>query len=436
MSARGLLVGFILLLYTAVLSFGGTDTLVLPVIQAGIFVVTLAGVWHFRQDSLLQGSVLPWILLIVAFVVLQWLLLAESRSAIQLQFPRLLAYLCAFYLAYLFGQERRLRRALVVALLALGVLEALYGLAQYLLNWPYVLTYKNIFYASRATGTYINPNHFAGFLEMVLPLALGLTLYGLDHLRGVTSRGLERLGADSERAPRLIFYFFFSLLLFVGILYSRSRLGIFAALAAVVAVLLLWVSASWRRARAMLVLLVFLVGAAAMGLWLGLEPVIERYGAIESAYLARVAIWQDTLPLIGERPLLGWGLGSFADAYTKHQTTALTRFVDHAHNDYLQFAAELGLIGVVLLFGLILAGLARMVDGINRMGRTRDRYLLLGCAGGVIAILFHSLAEFNLQIPANALVFATILGLGLGIRNSAVTELNQARRGEPTQGEI
>lgn len=110
--------------------------------------------------------------------------------------------------------------------------------------------------------------------------------------------------------------------------------------------------------------------------------------------------------------------------------------MDHAHNDYLEFAAELGLVGSVLLFGLIQAGLALMVDGINRMGRTRDRYLLLGCAGGVIAILFHSLADFNLQIPADALVFATILGLGLRIRNSAVTEQNQARRGEPRQNEL
>ncbi|MFQ5741288.1 MAG: O-antigen ligase family protein [Acidobacteriota bacterium] len=142
---------------------------------------------------------------------------------------------------------------------------------------------------------------------------------------------------------------------------------------------------------------------------------MQRFETLEESYLLRQAIWSDTISLIKAHPFFGTGLGTFAGRYTEHQTTALTQFVNQAHNDYLQFAAELGLVGAALLFALILALLGRQIVAFYRAERGRDQFLLLGCCGSILALLFHSFADFNLQIPANALVFAAILGLGYAV---------------------
>ena len=173
-----------------------------------------------------------------------------------------------------------------------------------------------------------------------------------------------------------------------------------------------------------MVLAAFLVGAGALALWVGVEPVVERYQSAESAYLLRSAIWADTASLIREHPLLGTGLGTFGIVYPQVQTTALNFQVDHAHNDYLEVATELGLPGALLLFGLIWTVLWRAITVFYNSPRQRERFLLLGCCGSILAILFHSFTDFNLQVPANAMVFAVILGLTYGV------SCENERRGE------
>jgi O-antigen ligase len=86
--------------------------------------------------------------------------------------------------------------------------------------------------------------------------------------------------------------------------------------------------------------------------------------------------------------------------------------VDHAHNDYLEFASETGLIGFVLLFVPIFYLLVRMIISFLRDHRRYRSAILLGCIGSTLALLTHSLTDFNLQVPANAMIFAAILGVG------------------------
>ncbi|MDA2912754.1 O-antigen ligase family protein [Acidobacteriia bacterium AH_259_A11_L15] len=396
----------------AVVAFGGTEPITFTLVQATVWVLAALVLLREKSGKLLDDPATKWIALLLAYVAFQWAVVTESPPEVRDSFLLWVTYVCVFYLAFLVGRDSKLRQRLVLALLGLGLAESLYGLTQYLAGWPYVLTLRNPFYADRATGTFINPNHFSGLLEMVLPLGLGLVLYQLERLKN-TSRG--RRGETGEQPLRLVFFFFLSLLIFLGILFSRSRMGIFSALAAVVGMFLLWATASWRRSRAVPVLLAFVLGAGAFGLWLGLEPVVERFEALEASYLARQEIWKDTVSLIKAHPFFGTGLGTFPLRYTEHQTTFLNRLVNQAHNDYLQFAAELGLVGAGLLFGLILALLGRLIVAFYRAERGRDRFLLLGCCGSILALLFHSFADFNLQIPANALIFVTILGLGYAV---------------------
>ena len=86
--------------------------------------------------------------------------------------------------------------------------------------------------------------------------------------------------------------------------------------------------------------------------------------------------------------------------------------IDHAHNDYLEFASETGAVGFSLLFLPIFYLLGRMIISFLKEHRRYRSAILLGCIGSTLGLLIHSLTDFNLQIPANALIFAVILGIG------------------------
>ncbi len=110
---------------------------------------------------------------------------------------------------------------------------------------------------------------------------------------------------------------------------------------------------------------------------------------------------------------MGTGLGTFPVVYTEVQTTFLTQFVNHAHNDYLEISSDLGIPAALLLFASILYALVCAVRTFLHGEGKYTPAISLACVGSIVAILLHSLTDFNLHIPANALLFAVILGLAL-----------------------
>jgi O-antigen ligase len=195
-------------------------------------------------------------------------------------------------------------------------------------------------------------------------------------------------------------------------------MGILATVFTIVAVALL-AQLRVRRKVWVLGILLFVGCVLGYGLWIGLGPVLARFEILgEPGYLqieGRIGIWKDTLRLIRDFPLLGSGLGTFELLYRGYQTAVVSSNVDHAHNDYLEFASDTGVIGAALLFLPILYLLARMVISFLDDPRSYRRAVTLGCIGSTTAILLHSVTDFNLQIPANALVFAVVLGIGYRI---------------------
>src|SRR2546427_7021628 len=157
-----------------------------------------------------------------------------------------------------------------------------------------------------ATGTYINPNHFAGLLEMILPLSFASALSWFERLsqNAPHPQRLTSIFFKGEGAAALIFYLFSTLLLSAGILFSRSRAGIFSACVSLAAVGLVWLSSTGQRPAAALVLLCLLVGAGLFGVWIGLGPVGERYGTIREDYLSRPCGWEAYVALVRAPPLV------------------------------------------------------------------------------------------------------------------------------------
>jgi O-antigen ligase len=438
---RLLEVGLIGALCVAVLAFGGTVISLFAMTQVivlGLGVLFLLSGQFSRLTSIHFPVASPFLL--VGLVLLQLCPLAVSLAPL---FGRtrdglpegsyftvsmakyqtvshlllLVTYLTAFFLTLVLCRDRGAKKGLVFALVSLGVFEALYGLIQYLTGWQYIFTYVKKYYLEDATGTYINRNHFAGFLEMILPFAVVFALLSAELLFKDTpreGRTFRRIFSRAELSS-LAFWLFLAILLFVALVLSRSRMGIISALVSVAAVLTLSGAAPMRARTKMAVAALFFLGALGLIVWIGSDPVMSRFETLGQEYSLsgqnRISIWRDTLGLIRHHPLLGTGLGSFSVVYPSVQTSFLTLLVEHAHCDYLEVASELGLPGGILVFGSIFWVLAQAV---RHHRKTRERFgkaVSLGCIGSITAILVHSLADFNLYIPANALVFTTILAL-------------------------
>jgi len=329
----------------------------------------------------------------------------------------LVTFLTAFYLVLLVCKDREAKKRLVYSLVALGAFEAFYGLLQYLTGWQQIFGYVKKYYLEDATGTYINRNHFAGLLEMTLPFTVALALRLAGNLRRAVERSeakARQLLSARELLP-LVFLLFLAVAIFAALVFSRSRMGIISALVSLMAIFALaGGSSSSKRTRAVIAL-AFFVGVVGMVLWVGSDPVVMRFETLGHEYNEtgqnRISIWRDTLALIRQHPLLGTGLGTFSVAYTSVQSSFLNLLVDHAHCDYLELVSELGLPGGILVFASIFWIFARAVKHYRRTADRFEAAVCLGCIGSIAAILVHSLADFNLYIPANALVFTVGLAL-------------------------
>jgi O-antigen ligase len=135
----------------------------------------------------------------------------------------------------------------------------------------------------------------------------------------------------------------------------------------------------------------------------------------EPGYLqmeGRLSIWKDCLALVHDNPFLGTGVATFGLTFRPCQTSFVSSYVDHAHNDYLEFLSETGLVGAALFFFPILCFWIRMVISFIDDPRRYRRSVTLGCIGSTLAILLYSITDFNLQIPDNVLILAVVLGIG------------------------
>jgi len=432
----------------ATLAFGGVQPLTYTLMEFALFLAVLLLLWKQTRQGEISIPLPLWPVLFALWVLVQlvplpsfvigWIcparLLDPSLSGLApgqwvwtalsidphdsvAALVKFLAYLSAFLLAaYLFDSGKR-RSTVIRALILLGCFEAIYGVVQYLTGWQKIFTYTKLFDLEEATGTYINRSHFAGLLELTLPFVLASGFYSFQIWSERRRAGLDRrVSAERSSAGiQTIFYLFLVVIMFVAVVFSRSRGGILAAVFSIVFIALLAQLKTRRKIWALAIFL-FLVCVVGYGLWIGLDPVLARFEQMrEASYLqmeGRIAIWKDALPLVRDYPVVGTGLGTFGTVFRRYQTDLVDKYVDHAHNDFLEFASDTGLVGAALLFLPILYLLIKMIVSFLDDPRRYRRAVTLGCIGGTVALLIHSATDFNLQIPANALVFAVVLGIG------------------------
>jgi O-antigen ligase len=425
------------------LAFGGVTPLAYSVMEIAVFGLVLA----YVMDQIRLGKIdLPvpiWVFPCALFVLFQvvplpegfvrvlsparigfsavalpgyigvgWLPISVNTHDTLVGFTKLLAYLGAFVLSTTVYSSRR-KSNLVLALVILGCFEAAYGIVQYLLHYQKIFWYTKEAYTTEATGTYINHNHFAGALEMIIPFALAKVFYTLEAQRsGGPLANRSRQKGNGVEAP---VYALAAILMGVAIIFSRSRMGILALLTSFILLGLIGQLRSSSK-RWTVVIVAIMVSLVTYGLWIGLGPVLERFEMLGNKLYfqqeGRVAIMRDGLRLLRDHVWVGTGLGTFGVAFHRYQTFLLDFSVEHAHNDYLEFATDMGLVGSGLLWVPVLVLWGLMLRAFFREPSRHSRSILLGCMGSTFAIFVHSVADFNLQIPANALLFAVILGIG------------------------
>ena len=305
-------------------------------------------------------------------------------------------YVILFYVFRHILGFRNEQRWMVYVIIGTGLLLSFLGMLKLFdMNIPGLWEYPDMVrhnYTS-LSGPYVNRNHMAGFLDMVIPMMLGLFL-------------------TRERTPEMhLGMICLVLFLIVAQAMTLSRGGWTATLGAMgfMMVVLMW-QRNFRHKR---LLISTVVGIAVVStILLASTPVVQRINTliekdVQENLGGRLRMWDGTRQMIIDHLFTGTGPGTFTEAYPKYQEPGASVLAVYAHNDYLQFMADCGILVVPmmawLLFLFFRAGFSKMKS------RSRQvRGITLGAMGAVVAILIHSFSDFNLHIPANAVLFTAL----------------------------
>jgi O-antigen ligase len=206
-------------------------------------------------------------------------------------------------------------------------------------------------------------------------------------------------------------YVFAAVIMASSIFMSKSRGGVFGF--AVEFIVLAWLTGRGRRMSRELKLLALF--AVVLVLWLVLVPPSGLWEAFlnadEPGPGGRIAMLKDSLKMLWHRPVLGWGFGNFSVAYPAFRSFYTDLTVNAAHNDFVETAAETGLIGFALMVWWIVrlyrTALWRIRSWQSDRAASTALAALVGCSG----LLAHSLMDFNLQVPANAALFFSLAAI-------------------------
>ncbi len=389
------------LLIFAPLARGAVQPWAITVIQ----MITLIGLTAFLITKTWEGN-LHWIktpldkpiVLLLALCTISLIFSVHRPTSIR-SLILLINYLIVFYLTIHTFRTRRDILHLVYVIIGVSLFLSLFGLFKYLGTNPFPWwDYTDLpALTHRLSSTYGNPDHLAGFMEMALPLLLGLLLLG--YTRGQT-----------------VLFLYITCMVLSALILSLSRGAWLATAAGLIfmAVGLLF-DRHFHRKR----LIIGITGTTILALFIILSttPVVERIiettaKDTESNLYSRILGWQGTIDMIGEHPLTGTGPGTYRYAFTKYQPPGLAAHRTMAHNDYLHFIAE---IGIVLAAAIVISLIAVFAKGLNKLKNPSRlvRGTTLGALAGVTAMIFHSFFDFNLHIPGNTVLFTALLAISI-----------------------
>lgn len=402
----------------------------------GVFIAAVGGIgllWAFvqwRHTDMLRcnpawSAALPLAgLLFVAqvWVAVQWLASITDDNGATFQYLVLgLAYSLLFLIVVSLFHTRSRLTLLLATLVVSGTLQAFYGAFMTLSGIEWLLFGPKLSYIGDATGTFVNRNHLAGYLELTLACGIGLLL-ALRDGRPINWRNSLELLLGPKARLRLAL-----VVMVIALVMTHSRggnIGFFAALLAVASIFILR-NREHRVRNTLILLSIVLIDILVISQYFGLERLKNRLvetrltdvvvdgEVVATANELRDDVVLQSIALLKARPWTGHGAGSFEAVFPRVADHTIPLHFDHAHNDYVQFGVEFGLQGSLPLALFVVLALWHALKALWRSDSAYCSGVGFGAAMGIIALAVHSATDFNLQIPANAATFVVLCAVAV-----------------------
>ena len=411
-----LALGLCALLIFGVLAFGAVGEWSTFTFEAGAAILFL--VWAAKQ--LLSEQIKLWNNpLYLPTVLFFGLILAQlelRRSAYgyvtKYEILQYVSYGIVLLIAVECVREENTRRLFAQVMSIFGAIYAFFSLVQMLSSNGKIFWYHSPKFNSAAIfGSYVNHNHYAGLMEMLTPIPFVLSM---GHLLKGGKRALAGFVAG---------------LMATTIFLSGSRGGMIAFVfeAVLFGALAFGKRRSLRIPLGSMALCVFIL---ALLFFLDKGQALSHLGDLAPGI--RLDITKDSLRMFSQRPVLGWGLGTFPTIYPRYRSFYTNLFINEAHNDYAQLLVETGLVGFGLMLWFIVSLYRHGLPTSRRWEFQWDWAVSLAALLGCTGILVHSFVDFNLQIPANAALFYVLCGLAA---SRPVETLSRPRRSRSIRDE-
>jgi O-antigen ligase len=383
---------------------GARPWIILPLLGLSAILLVVQALRLFRSSGGFSLDLID--LAVIAFTLYTgglWLF-SSAPWLSRMEFMNVLAYATVFFSAR-YGIGRRAHGiTLLVLLVLVGTAVAAFGF--YLKLHPEFLPYGeklHLYYAPRLTGTYGCPNHFGGFLVMTTAAALALGF--------------------CSRLPWIVRILFFYLAggMMAGIAFSLSRgswLGLAAALTVTTLFLIRHRRMPWFWPAGGLAV-ALLAGFLLLRATPGYEDRVAEVKRLVSSKkewesYVRVQLGRDALKIFEDYPWTGTGPGTFVHWHPRYQGPAYPTLAIFTHNDYLNLLADYGAWGAVIVFFFLLGVSWKLFVSLRpNEDDWMETTLLCAAAAAWAALLVHSIVDFNLHIPANAITLFALAGLGL-----------------------
>jgi O-antigen ligase len=402
---RFLRVGICALVAFSVAAHGGVEDWARAVLETGAGVLLIfwaARFCFYNHDEEKKVVVTPLLvpLIALALLALGQLLFRTTASTYdtRMELNLLIADCVVLFLAAQVFRAANEWRTFVWFIMSLGFLVSIFGILQQLTFNGKLYWFREMRYGGIPFGPYVNRNHFAGFVELVFPVALVPLVLG------------------KVRKERWIVVGLFGLLPIGALFLSASRGGVisFSVQLAVLILIMILRRTGGKHVLAggLVLLLAFLLVS-----WLGVRQVLDRFSSLQSLEVTtgkRASMRHDTWRVFLDHPWTGTGLGTLPTVFPAYETLYDAKFVNHAHNDYLEALADTGVVGgafCATFIGMLLFFSLRQLLQIDKpFAAALHISGLVACVG----FLVHSFVDFNLHIPSNALLFLLMAHLATG----------------------
>lgn len=391
--------GICLLAAFAVLAFGAVEPWSQSVLQVGAVLLFAFWGFLFATDRAQEIRLAPvfWPLLgLELLALLQYIIpLSVYPYLTKLELLRFSSYQILLFLTTQAFRTPRQWRIFTWFLVLFGFVVALFGVLQDLTRNGKLYWVKEMRYGGNEFGPYVNRNHFAGLMELLIPV------------------GLAMLAVPAVRRQQMPLMALLAAIPVGALLMSGSRGGIVGFGCEVgLLVVLLWIRGGQRKQ--LVTFLAVLLLAGGLVAWLGMGDVIQRFSKMHNPEFSegqRMSMTRGAYHIFRDHPWTGIGVGAIISVYPAYETDYDASIVDHVHNDHFELLAETGTVGTICWITFIAL---LMYFGLRNAWTQRDpkiRALQLGALIGCVGLLVHSFADFNLHIPANALLFYLLAGV-------------------------